>query len=344
MKKILLIVFSISIGIYAFGQTNQVIELPQNYKVHVDPSKRIPISGSEIKHSITPPVNYTATERTSSTNIGFTTYDLQTNNSVCRRIVNLGNGKVITTYTGSDDFSLGAPDRGTGYNSYDPNTMVWENGTNLTSTPVRLESDRVGWPTMIVTRSNREISVTHFADAIANGLNFAYRNDAGNPDSAFTDIQFTQDPSATWPRAANTGDTIYVISSRNMDSYNGVDGGLAFYRSIDGGLTWTGPDTIEGMNAQNFAQVGGDSYAMDCYGSKVAFVVGAFQMWLFESEDAGDTWTRRVIVPVDPPLYSGDVGEIINSPDSIVVSDESYSLIYDINGDIHLFYGRKRSS
>ncbi|NNF02214.1 MAG: DUF5011 domain-containing protein [Bacteroidia bacterium] len=341
MKKILLIVFSISIAFVGFAQAPQLIELPKDFKLHVDPSDRIPVSGAEIGHVVHQPGYFIATQRDSRTNVGFTTYDLQTNNSICRRIVNLGNGKVITTYTGSDDFSLGAPDRGTGYNSYDPVTMNWENGTNLSTTPNRLESDRVGWPNAMVTSGNREVVVTHFAGALVDGLNIAYRNDAGNVDSPWYNIQYIQDPSATWPRAANSGDTIYVISSHFQAPFNGVDGGIAFFRSFDGGINWTGPDTIEGMNGQNFAQVGGDSYAIDAKGSKVQFVCGTFQIFLFTSLDAGETWSHQILLPVDPPLYSGDAGEVLNTNgDSIVVGDESYSLLTDDNGVTHVWYGR----
>ena len=59
--------------------------------------------------------------------------------------------------------------------------------------------------------------------------------------------------------------------------FNGVDAGIMMFRSLDGGATWSGPDTIEGINASNFTSIGGDSYVIDMNenGTELSHVVSS---------------------------------------------------------------------
>ncbi|MCH8330758.1 MAG: hypothetical protein IH946_05175, partial [Bacteroidetes bacterium] len=258
--------------------------------------------------------------------LGTSTYDLQTNNSLCRRIFNIGNGKIIAGWTRSVTFDVAASDRGTGYNYFD--------GSNWGSTPVaRIESQRVGWPNLGVTRSGREFSIAH---TVSSGLNFVYRNTVGT--GSWTDFVIQGDPVAIWPRYAIKGDTIIVITSRQTgNSFNGVDGGLAMFRSWDQGDNWTGPDSIPGTNAANFSRIGGDAYAIDMNDNIISIVVGIFQVSLFQSSDYGDTWTKTIILTASDPLFTGQVGETL---DTMVTGDESYTVLVDNNDVTHVWYGR----
>src|SRR5262249_44888532 len=56
--------------------------------------------------------------------IGQTIYDLQTNNSIPRRIVSYPDGTISMVWTTSDDFGPNYTNRGTGWNYYDGNALL----------------------------------------------------------------------------------------------------------------------------------------------------------------------------------------------------------------------------
>ena len=158
----------------------------------------------------------------SQTIIGTTTYDLQSNNSGCNRLVNLGNGDILGIWTRSVSYDIAANDRGTGYNRF--SNSFW--GAHPSA---RIESQRTGWPNIGVTRSGREFVVSH---TVSSGIHFAWRNTIGS--GSWNNKVLLGDPVAIWPRMANVGDTIYVITSRQTgDSFNGVDGAISLFRSWD---------------------------------------------------------------------------------------------------------------
>lgn len=328
MKKILLGCLGLMVGTVGFSQ-NKAIN-PNAIKAHMTLEHKRAYTGFETmpqNQVISNTGNASRSGRAvDADTAGVTTYDLQTNNALCRRIVNLGNGNIIATWTRSTSGNINANDRGTGYNYFTGGAF----GPEPTD---RIESERTGWPTVGVTRSGREYVITH---TVSSGMMFAWRDNAGT--GQWSDMIIPGDPVAVWPRAANSGDSIYVIVSRQTgDAFNGLDGGIAFFRSFDGGDNWIGPDSIPGLNASNFFRVGGDAYAIDAKDNIVAFVVGMFQPTLFKSTDYGDTWTMTRLITVSDPLYSGAVGELL---DSVVSTDESYDILIDKNDMIHLWYGR----
>jgi len=346
MRNLLLIAIVLSLTTTVSAQIGQSFN---NYKVHKNPAKEKTFSGDEsAKQSTSSPYNpHPMLKAPGDTDrLGTTTYDLQTNNSVCRRVVDYGNNELGASWIYSMDFSLASSDRGTGYNYFDGNSWKFNNPQS------RIEQTRVGWANIGYT-GDREFVVTH-ANNVP-GMNFAYRNQIGS--GTWQNKTIPNDENATWPRADNMGDSIFVIVSRAANSagalppkFNGLEGGLALHRSWDGGDNWIGPDTIEGLNSNNIPQgtttqngaipsIGGDEYAIDANGDAgvVAFVTGFPRPLLFKSTDYGDTWDMTPLIDVSNPLYQL-VGEEI---DSTVTSDESYSLIVDDKGKAHVFYGRQ---
>lgn len=276
--------------------------------------------------------------------IGTTTYDLQTNNSTFRRVINHPNGDISAMWTFSDDAACGYADRGTGYNRYNAATGTWgafpntrlEGGT--TSGPTR-----TGFGGMGMTESGRLFIINHSGGI---GMKFMYSdNDGAN----WTQNNFTntgtpnEDYCALWPRFAVTGNTIHVVASRQADpaecdyALNGLFRGLNYFRTHDGGNTWEGPDSIPGLNSTNFSTVGGDVYAMDAIGDTVVLVVGRFRPTLFKSTDGGDNWTMTIIQEISNPLFGGAADELL---DPVATSDASFDIVLDSNGQAHVFYGR----
>lgn len=271
--------------------------------------------------------------------VGITKYDLQTNASVCRRIIRHENNKITTTWTRGLDGSPSFDDRGTGYNYFDGSS--W--GPDPTE---RIEAARCGWPEPILTRNGNEMVVSHYAVSSANpnGLNIASRPIEGG--GSWTNKWITQvsDTGATWPRMANTGDTIHIIASRLGSSYNNVNSGIAYFRSFNAGLSYTGPVKLPGMDTINFkaaGSIGGDSYAMDSRGNTVVIVAGEDKTILFKSNDAGVTWDTTTILTHSDTIFFSSGDTVLNA--NRYASDGSFSVALDSNNIAHVFFGGRFS-
>ena len=83
-------------------------------------------------------------KNTTEVDIGWTSYDLQTNNSVQNRILVHDDGTMSAVWTMSAELNL-YDDRGTGYNFYDD---FWSVLFLILPTNPRLESSRTGWPSL----------------------------------------------------------------------------------------------------------------------------------------------------------------------------------------------------
>jgi len=284
------------------------------------------------------------------TQVGRTTYDLQTNNANCRRVATNAAGEVVITYTRSLAFSEAAPDRGTGYN-YKSGGGVWATTNFAATTFTRFDIARTGWSNIGLLKNGKEIIVTHFADNVTNfgGLQVQQRTlgsgawtttqlNSTNPNFTYTD-------DATWPRIAISGDSILVISSVQIGTFvNGVDGGLYAHRSLDGGATWT-QSVVPFVNGNNFVTIGADAYALDANASGVAaLVVGRYNAFMLKSLDFGATWVATKMVEVldenglpTANNYSGESAESALRQD---IADESYSVVVDDDGDVHVWFGK----
>lgn len=266
--------------------------------------------------------------------IGTTKYDLQTNNSIERRVVvDPITKKIAVTFTGSKDADGTYAERGTGYAFWDGSS--WKNKSGITFTPPydtffpRVEDKRVGWPNPCFI-GNSESIITHISDGGFNGLYRAYRATAGT--GAWTYSQITTGKE-TWPRVAVSGNKMVIISSFFEADFNGVPGGLMFIKSSDGGVTWTQPDSIPGVNADNYAGVGGDNYHVDLKGDTIAILTGVNDVTLYKSTNFGTSWTKKSFVPT-----SDNFASLLNRADR---SDGTYSVLIDNSGKVHCFWGRQ---
>lgn len=275
--------------------------------------------------------------------VGRTTYDLQTNESVGRRIVTDASGEILVTYTRSHEMANTHSDRGTGLNRSMNNGTAWDE-TTFTGSFTRPDSARTGWPTPLLT-TGKEVIVSHFSGGAANGLQVMRRDKGTN--NAWEKIVLDNEPSSTWARAAASGDSIFVIAGRYQNDMPGMSGGLEMYRSTDGGATWTGPDAIPLVNSTNFKRIGGDNYAIDMNNGKVAIVLGSYQVELLTSTDFGATFTKQTVVQVHDangnpaPLFDAQAGETLQEVDG---SDGAFSLVIDDNGLTHVWFGKTRMS
>ncbi len=271
---------------------------------------------------------------TTTLQVGTSTYDLQTNISMPRRILLDEDGTAHIVWTFSNSYADSFGERGTAYNT------VTADGTVGTFPDARIEDNRTGWPNIGLTADNRLFSISHLADATASfgGLNWIYKDP--EQDWQYEVLESVGDENDTWARIGVSGNTIHLIAGRSSndgESVCGLLGGIAYYRSQDGGDTWENMPCITDMDSEHFPRISGDGYAIDVNGDNIAFVTGPFQPTLFKSIDGGDNWTSEVVKEIDIPLY--DVTSTTELPVT-VTSDESYSIIIDDNGVVHIWYGR----
>ncbi len=273
--------------------------------------------------------------------IGTTTYDLQTNNSVQNRLVDMGDGKIAAVWTMSDEDGPAFANRGTGYNFFDGND--WADQPES-----RIESKRTGWPSLVVLGNGTEAFLCHSTDDSSPANVFGTRTTPGTGEWTLGTINDgTNDLDLTWNRMVTGGtdnNTLHVIGHTEfpelMTDENTV-GYISYSRSTDGGATWDIVDSVlADIDSTNYLPFGGDGYAITSDGNTVAFVCGGSErdVVMMKSIDNGATWTKSIIwsFPIekfDPEIHLIDTANRANT------SDGSYAISLDDEGDAHVFFG-----
>ncbi len=324
-------------------QRIQPNKLTQKARRVVVSSKTLPKAIKEVQPEHKVVQNVASVTRTTATQksgasagtiVGNSTYDLQSNVSICNRLFVDDAGGVHATWTYSNSYDASAPDRGTAY-AYSPDGgKTWEEAPTK-----RLEADRNGWPNIVVTESGRIVVVSHFAGATNSfgGLSWVRKDPGGEWIHEAFPVGTDTD---TWARMVANGNTIHLIAARPAEANHcGLPGGLAYFRSKDAGDTWEEMDCFPGLTPESSANITGDSYAIDVNGDNIAIVLGTYVPQLLKSTDGGDTWTRRYLITVDNPLYP-DRGDLALDDNYIIVSDRSYAILVDNEGNAHVWYGR----
>ena len=277
--------------------------------------------------------------------IGLTQYDLQSNAAIDDRMAGSGDA-VSAAWTISLEITP-FNDRGTGYNHY--------NGTEWEEQPYeRIESVRTGWPSLVYTGSGHEIAISH--PGIDTPLHMAKREIGSG---AWTESEIPSDGpfGNLWPRAAVGGldnNTIHVICvstpvGNGGTNYQGQDGALLYYRSLDGGETWE-MNTFAELDSTNFTGFGGDIYAIHARDGVVAFTVfnDLMDTFVMISEDNGDNWEYTAVAdfPVDNYVVDSglpeDQGYDFNDDgifQEYLNSDGSGDIHVDQFGQVHMVFG-----
>ncbi|MES2139982.1 MAG: T9SS type A sorting domain-containing protein [Bacteroidota bacterium] len=354
MKKHLLIGIAISFGGIAIAQNSSNHVAPKlkpaiankavPYKKQMidsgAPSFQAAVNSSNAHHQ-----NSVSSRATTSVVIGTTMYDLQTNASVCNRIVLNADSTVAATWTMSHNAApSSSPDRGTGYNYFD--------GTAWGTPPAaRIETIRCGWPNIGVTATGGEVIVSHEATTGVGNMHVLTRPVKGTGAWKDTALGYPDVWSRMVVGGAN-GNSIHIISqTTGVDGlpFHGQDGAIAYSRSLDGGTTWDKYHTvIAAIDSSKYLGFGGDSYAMDAKGDTIAIVAGGFDVdvVLLKSIDNGTTWVKTIVKQFPIALYDDetmttdvDLDGII---DTIETNDASVAVLLDNKGDAHVWFGRMR--
>lgn len=330
MKKILLSLTSLSLTMGLMAQN------AQDYKQHLGAAKTIKLSKSQYNGSEKISANGVVSSgmaKAATTAIGYSNYDLQTNSSVCRRLVNLGNGDFTASWTFGDDPNNGTTwaNRGTGYNNR--NNNAWN-----AQPQSRIEiSERTGWCNLDVLDNNEEYVINHSTTSV--GLFMLERTVAGS--GTWKEKLLDNDllPMELWPRYVADGNTMHVIgltapSSFGGTPYNGMDGAVLYSRSFDGGDTWDTPIQLPGMTTLEYELLAADDYAIDAKDSTVAITVAGFGngLYVWISRDAGTTWTHQVVE--DNGVVRYDDNTVVN--DTVLTFPGDLSVLIDNNDVVHI--------
>jgi hypothetical protein len=353
MKKTLLTTLSLALVGFSFAQQQNQGKLkmaPQ--ALEASPANQTQLTGFEIAPQAagaqvnTKPSAISQTKAVTETVIGETFYDLESNSSVQNRIMRHADGTTSTGMTWSNE-TASYSDRGTGYN-YEDATGTW--GTFPTS---RIETQRVGWPSVTATTAGQETVITH---AGTGGFVMNTRNPKGTGTWTESIVPAPTGHWMLWPRAATggaNGNSVHVIGisapvGNGGTLYNGMDGALLYWRSQDEGATWDLQElALPGIDSTNFTGFRADAYAIATEGDVIA--VALFNQWadmtLFKSIDNGTSWTSTLINDFPLDLFVTDQGSDINNDgifDTIVTCDEAGAVIIDGNGAVHVFYGNMK--
>ncbi|MEM9023362.1 MAG: hypothetical protein AAGB22_06455, partial [Bacteroidota bacterium] len=274
--------------------------------------------------------------------IGTTTYDLQSNAGMQRRLIRHANGEMSAVWTWSPNLDATWATRGTGYNFFD--------GTNWGANPTAaIESIRTGWPSISILNGTDEVVFAH--DPAADVLVRNSRSGIGS--GAWNQAVFNNLDVQLWNKVATGGpgdNTLHVIGLTAPTGgtamgtlYQGLDGALLYNRSFDNGATWNIQNLLlPGIDTFNFVGLSADAYSIDARGNTIAVVQGAVatgvQLW--KSTDNGSTWTMTDVLPQDVPKFD----ETVDFVDGTIAaamrsSGGSVHVLLDNNDKAHVFYG-----
>ena len=359
---LLLIMLSLSFNILLISQQRLVKTFKPEAVI-----KSLPATGFETP-PISPYVSIPNTDYPFSSNnqlefrsdveviIGQTIYDLQTNGSNQQRIQRASDGSFSTTWTMGFD-SNAWPDRGTGYNNN--NSGSWGDVPDA-----RLEtSTRTGWPSLSKIADDSDVIINHEQAFVLQLL----KNASGTWEQST--IPSNTPFGVLWPRSAAggpDGNSIHAIAYSTPSAfggveYEGLDGHILYYRSLDGGSTWDKTDVvIPGIDSTQYGAMTADAYVIKVKGETV--VIGLFMGFgdskVVVSYDNGETWESHIFLDFPLEKYSIDDGYTLEDiggldsdgpggaegatlTDSLAIrsTDSSGEVLIDNNGVIHVWYG-----
>lgn len=375
MKKILLACLTAGIAFSASAQLRIENRLPEGFRATpLKQQKNVlvkknadridnfsPLNSSQARVSAAAVPNKSqrvATTFMEEEAIGYTYYDLQSNNSMSRRLVKNANGSFSANWTFSPNTNTDYPQRGTGYNYYDPATPTPPNTSHWFFSPdgpggdfpsQRVEGAyRTGFVNMVTTPSGREMTIGHSSNL--NKMLVTSRPTIGSgawtPQINSLGLAANND---TWAKTASSGDTVYVICHGTgvqdppVPLY-GQDGPILFSRSVDGGVTFPiQRQLIHEIDSSSYLGFSAETYNIDASGSTVAITYGGtgVECGLLKSTDGGMTWTKTIIVSMQIPFFNFDSMFTYLDADTIVDHILSGSgdgvVLIDHNGMAHVW-------
>jgi hypothetical protein len=276
-----------------------------------------------------------------------TNYDLQSNSAIGNRIAVWPDGCASFVATWDHSGQTSFPDRGAGYNFYNPETGMGE------EPEVRQEPVKSGWPS-IAACGDGELLASH-----ATGVNLYYRPTKGEGDWELIYNWGADYGSPTWPRVVVSGpnnEYVHLVMCKQISLPDGsLDNHVYYVRLKHQGDTWEIPEELNDFpgidndaDGEYRNQLSADDYVMAANGNNVACMFSSYTTEVFYmiSHDNGETWERQIIAPF--PILGTD-GNPVHAiafedypegmTDSIHTSDNSHSITIADDGTVHATFG-----
>lgn len=326
MRKILLLLFVLGLGLATIGQQRALV--PKEFRNKLVQKAPVLKGGENATNQAVPGTK--SKSMLDESEIGTTYYDSQTNKSMQERIYLHDDGTIGAVWTRGPQTNPSGPQRGTGYNYFDGN--AWGPDPTAAIDP----GEQAGWPSYATYGENGEVYTCHdYYDGTIVGL----RDERGTGDWNLT-LQMgpvgVEDIS--YPRVTTSGldrGIIHVLST-TYAPYNGQETALLYARSSDGAESWEiENETFDNLGPDFYTEIGADVYEWaDPKGDLLAFLVGEtwWDLVLMKSYDGGDTWSETKIWECPYPLYSGGVTDTFYCPDG------SHDLAIDNDGKVHVVF------
>ncbi|MDR2971091.1 MAG: T9SS type A sorting domain-containing protein [Bacteroidales bacterium] len=260
--------------------------------------------------------------------IGETFYTAVTNGNARNTISWSPDGKsCAAVWTIGSKPSLGLGVRGTGINHFDQELLDWNPIPSLDPLD-RIEvgkddkSWNPGWGGHVFTEKG-ECVIAHIAPEGALVINYKENRNDANWTQYFL-VGPKQDAGSNvilWPTICAVGDTIHLVCvTDNEDELDGISTHPLYYRSIDGGKTFEGPQLFETMPLKDKVEILGDDYVITARGQHVVLAYAIGQLPYMESLDGGDTWTRKLVYDNDWDWSSEKLSGPIMYPSAVAVA------------------------
>jgi hypothetical protein len=336
MKKVLFVTAALLMGVAVLAQRSSVISTAKaNLRVPAPIAITDPVMPTQS-------VNTTvSTKSTLDELLGGSIYDMQTNGAIQNRLFMYPNGTIGATWTRGILSTASYSDRGTAYNYYDGG---W--GAPPTT---RIETLRTGWPAYTPWGANGEMVISHQSATAPLVMNTRPTRGSGS----WTQTILTTPAGASgllWHRTLTKGVDNMEVHMIALTSpvanggvvYNGLDGALLYYRSMDGGATWDiSAYQFPQLTSSDYLALGGDDEAWGTpHGDTIYFAVTGnwTDTFIMASYDNGVSWNKIDI------LSNGNKMVATGTETGIFAcGDGSIACELDNHGVFHVLFGRMRA-
>jgi len=353
MKKILLPL--LLFPLVAFAQSNLPLagtpSVMQHQIVHFDNDIKSPVQYPQPGQTINPGHTTRNPDAASypynPTKVGITTYDLQSNAGLAKRVALYSGGNVSAVYIRSDPpVDPNYTKRYSGYSSY--------NGTSWTVDANQIEFDRSGWPNIgavTVGGNTSEMLTSHYAAAggttYAGGI-YWYENTAVGSTSFQKVVDLSPNRAATagllWPRMATSADKVFLIGTfQDYHSQKGVRNPVVYYCYNLTTKKWIADKiTLPGYDSTRYGSGSADDYSMDARGQYVAILIGggANDVALWKSSDSGHNFVKTIVDSFKYAPYDSRVDAVF---DTVMTNDGTGTVTLGTDGTAHVTWSPQRA-
>lgn len=277
--------------------------------------------------------------------VGFACYDLQSNNSSGRRIINHGDGTFSFVWTIDDDCSASYANRGSGYNYWNGTGLLIPGGATTRIEPTG-PTNRTGFGQIALLGNGNEIVMAHKGPPYGFFMSTSPKG-AGTWTTAYTAATDTVGgEEALWCRIASggsDGNSIHLLANYfTTPVINGMKTPMIYSRSTDAGATWNLKSVmLPGYDTSRYLSGGAEDYTIDAEGNTVAIVHAAIDedVVLWKSTDNGTTFLRTF---VDSFLFAPSIDSTGGPTDTAVTCDGAVAVVIDTTGKVHVAYSTVR--